>query len=84
MKKYIEHLKSKPPHQRRQHATQIAGVITAFVFVVWLGTLGVRLATSSAAIAEQNAGDQTQLANVASGAYAPGDNTLEIATTTEQ
>ena len=84
MKRYIEHLKSKPAHQRRQHATKIAGVITAFVFMVWFGTLGMRLVSSSASITEQDMGGSTQLANIVSGAYAPGVHTFEVATTTAQ
>lgn len=62
---------------------QIATAATAFVFVVWVTTLGVRLSTSGNGVAEENTDtQQTQLASVASGAYAPGQNTLEVATTT--
>ena len=48
MRRYFEHIKTKEPHQRRTHAMQIAGVITALVALGWLATLGVRLAGSSA------------------------------------
>lgn len=46
MRRYIEHIKNtREPHQRRQHAMQVAGVLTGTLFVVWLSTLGIRLAT---------------------------------------
>ncbi len=68
---------------------QIAGCLTAVVFVGWLTTLGVRFSSSGGSgVAEGQDSQQTQLANVASGAYAPsggapgqGGNTLEVATT---
>lgn len=46
MRRYLEHIKNtREPHQRRQHAMQVATVLTGGLFVLWLGTLGVRLAT---------------------------------------
>ena len=49
MKRYIEHLKNtRTTHQRRQHAVQVAGALTAALFAVWLGTLGVRLSSQTA------------------------------------
>lgn len=78
MKRYLNHIQSKPPHERRQHAVQIASVFTAFVFVAWVATLGMRLATSEGTVA--NSADQTQLAGVA--AYGAQENTLEVATST--
>ena len=65
---------------------QIAGCTTALVFVVWITTLGVRLTNSGSGTTVENADvQQTQLAQVASGAYAPSTgNTLEVATTTNQ
>lgn len=59
-KKYIEHVQSKTPHHRRQHAAQVAGVITVFAVVVWLTTLGLRFAPGTVA-GDENA-NQTQLA----------------------
>lgn len=44
MRRYIEHMHSKEPHERRQHAVRMAGVITGGLFVLWLGTFSVRLA----------------------------------------
>jgi len=80
MKKYFKHIQNKPPHERRQHAVQVAGVCTALVFVVWVTTLGMRLAHQSAAVA--GAGGDSQVAN-ASSIYDKPDNTLEVATTTD-
>lgn len=79
MKKYFNHIQSKPPHERRQHAIQVASVFTALVFVVWITTLGVRLAGISGTVA-QNPDADPQMANVSSIYDAP-DNTLEVATT---
>lgn len=52
MRGYIEHLKeTKTPHERRQHAMRVAGVVTGALFAVWIGTLSMRL-TDQAAVAE--------------------------------
>lgn len=58
MKRYIEHIQTKDPHERRQHALRIAGALTAVVFVGWLGTLGLRLAGGNVA-SEEAASNQT-------------------------
>ena len=42
----------KSPHERRQAALQIATILTAILFVGWIATLGVRLATNP--IADEN------------------------------
>ena len=78
MKKYLEHMHTKDPHERRTHALQIASALTAVVFVVWITTLGYRLATPQGQ--EQN--NSSQAASVLTGAYAPTDNGLEVASTT--
>jgi hypothetical protein len=53
MKKYFGHLQdTKTPHERREVALRIAGVLTALVFVVWLSTFGVRLALDKNAPAQ--------------------------------
>ena len=84
MNKYLQHIKQKSPHARRGHAMQIAGCVTALVFVVWLTTLGVRLTSSGGSTtAENQDAQQTQLAQVASGLPdTTAGNTLEVATTT--
>ena len=46
---------NKSPHERRQFALQVAGTITALIFVAWVATLGVRLAQSSAQSAQEAA-----------------------------
>ena len=43
MKRYFEHIKNtKTPHERRAHAMQVAGGVTALVALVWVTTLGFR------------------------------------------
>ncbi len=75
LRRYITHLKNNyTTHQRRQHSLRIAGAVTAALFVVWIGTLGVRLAsqdavaqspdtslTAAAAASTQNKGAQLQV-----------------------
>jgi len=54
MRRYIEHIQNtRTPHERRQHATQIAGVVTAVLLIGWLATLGVRL-TNRGPVVEDN------------------------------
>lgn len=75
MKRYINHIKdTHTPHERRQRAVQISGVLTVALCAVWLSTLGYRLAnhdsvaqspdaslTASAAAAAQSAQAQLQV-----------------------
>lgn len=46
MKRYLKHLKTRSTHERREFSMQAAGVITAALFVLWLATLGIRLAST--------------------------------------
>jgi hypothetical protein len=72
MKRYIEHIRSKPTHERRQHAVQVASVITGIIFIGWLGALGVRMGSgngSPVAAGPQDQSPFSQLANVASSMY---------------
>ncbi|MBX4192093.1 hypothetical protein KW798_01255 [Candidatus Parcubacteria bacterium] len=78
MKRYIEHLKTKEPHERRAHALRGAVLVTAALFFVWITTLSVRLAVMGQT---NQPGSSDQLANVIGGEYAP--NTLEVATTSD-
>jgi hypothetical protein len=82
MRRYIEHVQNKEPHERRAHALRIAGTLTALVFVGWLGTLGLRLANSPVASEE---GVPSQTASVLMGA-SPEQfmNTLQVSTTSYQ
>lgn len=78
MKNYIEHIKNKPPHERRQHAMQMSGIITAVLLLVWITTLGVRFASTPPQTASTD--DPSQLAAVAeSAAEANGQATLIVA-----
>ncbi|HUD03009.1 MAG TPA: hypothetical protein VMR46_03305 [Candidatus Paceibacterota bacterium] len=82
MKNYIAHIKSKPPHERRQHAMQIASVITGLLLVVWVTTLGVRFATTTPP-QTATTDDPSQLASVAeSAALQNGQATLMVASST--
>jgi hypothetical protein len=83
MKRYFEHMHTKSTHERRQHAVQVATMVTGVVFLGWLGTLGYRFVGPNAQIAAENQNaQQTQLAGVLSGAMAPqGGSSLEVATT---
>jgi hypothetical protein len=44
MRRYFENLHARPAHEKRQFSMQVAGMLTALIFVVWISTLGVRLA----------------------------------------
>ncbi len=62
MRRYIEHIKNtRTPHERRTHALQIAGIITAAIFVTWAGTLSWRFA--NLAPVAQDDGTQTSLSS---------------------
>lgn len=80
MKRYFEHMHSKDPHERRQHAMQVAGVLTAAVFVVWVTTLGMRLGSGTPVVVSEG---QTQTSLPAAAAAAREDNSphLEVSTT---
>ncbi len=53
MKRYLDHIKNtKAPHERRAHAVKVAGFVTAAVFVLWAGTLSLRLGSSIAPVAD--------------------------------
>ncbi len=78
---YIDQIKSRPTHERRTHAMQMAGAIIVAIFIVWVATIGIRLATENPATA-QSGDDSSQLANVASGADA-ANATLIVASSTD-
>ena len=80
MNRYLAHIQSKTPHDRRQHAMQLSAAIVAAVFVVWISTIGLRFA-SPADQSGQN-GDTSQVANIVSGAQ-NGQAALVVATTTQ-
>ena len=80
--RYIDHINSKPTHERRKHAAQVAMAITGVVFLGWLGTLGMRLSGGSAAVASDSSANETQFANVVSAQDGSGA-TLQVASTTD-
>jgi hypothetical protein len=80
IKKYLNHIHSKPPHERRQHAMQLAAGVTALALIVWVTTLGVRFALTPAQVAANNA-DSSQEASVVGAT--DGNATLLVATTTD-
>ncbi len=78
MRRYVDHIKSKEPHERRKHAVQLSGGIVALLFVVWLGTFSMRLGTP----AESADTDSSQTASAANSTMLPsGAAQLEVSTT---
>ncbi len=80
MKKYFDHINTKEPHERRQHAMRIASVVTAMVFAVWITTLGFRLGSGDARVAQDGLGEPLTASVVQSGYSGP--NQLYVASTT--
>ena len=72
-------MQSKTPHERRTHAMQVAGGVTALALLVWLGTLGIRFDSTPPQTADSN--DTSQLASVVSSQ--DGNATLIVSTTTD-
>ena len=77
MRRYLENMHQREPHERRAHAMRVALALTSGLFFVWITTLGIRLTSQSAQLATES----DQLANVLSGVYAP--NELVVSTTTD-
>lgn len=78
MRRYIEHMReTREPHERRQHAMRVAGVMTGALFAVWLGTLGARLAQES----EVAQSPDTSLTAAAAASEANKGAQLEVSTT---
>jgi hypothetical protein len=82
MKKYFDHINSKEPHERRQHAMRIAGVFTAMVFMVWITTLGFRLTGGQDQVAQDDSNQTSLTAAAVQNGYS-GPNQLYVATTTD-
>lgn len=91
MRRYIEHIKqTRAPHERRTHAMQVAGVLTAAVFAVWLGTLSLRLGSGDAVAQDDGSSTligsapdaaQTSLSASAAQSSQDGKARLEVSTT---
>ena len=78
IKSYINSVHSKPPHERRAHALQLATGLTGMAVVVWVTTLGLRFASTP----QQTPGtDINQMASVVTSQQ--GNAQLEVATTTD-
>ena len=71
-------MQTKDPHERRAHAMRVAGVVTAFVFVGWVTTLGVRLGSGSEVAQESDFSSQAASAIQATYLQQAG---LEVAST---
>lgn len=76
MKKYLAHVHTKPTHERRQLAMRYATLVTAVVFVGWLGMLGVRLAFSPSTTA--STADNSSFAATVMGGMNSAAATLEV------
>ena len=82
MKRYIQKIKdTHTTHERRQQAMRVSGVLTAALFAVWLGTLGVRLTSQFGTTAESADNAEAQVASVVS-AVQKGEARLQVSTTT--
>jgi hypothetical protein len=76
MKRYFDHIQTKEPHERRQHAMRLAGAVTAAVFAVWITTLGLRLGGSGQLA--QDDGTQTSLSASAAQSMYGAPNQLMV------
>ncbi len=72
---------NKEPHERRQHAMQIAGIVTAAVFAVWITTLGLRLG-GTIRVAEDSSNQTSLSASAVQSGY-NGQNQLMVVPTTQ-
>lgn len=80
MTPYLERMKEKTPHERRQHAAGIAATATVVVALAWMSSLAYYLpmALSGASVAQESA--SSQFAGVLSSGSAPKP-ALEVSTT---
>lgn len=84
MKRYFEHMAGKSTHERRQHATRVAGAVTGVVALLWVVSLGYRLPMGGGTenpIAGSDSSAQSQLASVVAGLRPATSATLEVSTT---
>ena len=80
MKRYLDHMKTKSPHERRQHAMQVSAGVVALVFVAWISTIGLRFSSTPQSISDTSNDNTSQSATVLNSS--PEQNTLQVATTT--
>ena len=83
MRRYIEHIKSKEPHEQRRHALGVAGIVAGVFALAWVATLPARLGAISASEASDPNTDYSQAAAVAGAqaAQSQGAPGVEVATT---
>jgi len=78
MRRYIEHIKSKEPHERRRHALGLAAATTGVFAVAWLMSFCARFSTNPQVAAQPGDTSQTAAAQTA----LPSDaSQLQISTT---
>ncbi len=78
MRRYIEHIKTKEPHERRKHAVQLSAVFVGMLFFAWLATFAGRLSL----VPPSPDSDPTQVAAVANSTMLPqGAAQVEVSTT---
>lgn len=82
MKKYLEHIQTQEPHDRRQHAMRIAGATTVAVFAIWITTLGFRYGTGGTNLAGEENPNQTSLTAATSQSIFGEQNQLVVSSTT--
>ena len=70
---------TKTTHERRTHALQVAGGVTAVALLIWISTLGIRFASTPPQTADSS--DTSQLASVVSSQ--DGNATLMVATSSD-
>lgn len=81
MNRYFDHMHTRSPHERRQHALRVAGVFTALIFAGWVTTFGLSNMGDNSQIVQSSDGAQNAAAVVASSPYA--QNQLVVATTSD-
>lgn len=82
MNRYLEHMHTRSPHERRQHALRVAGVLTALIFAGWVTTFGLQSAGGvGSQVAGSGQGVQSAAAVVANSPYA--QNQLIVATSSD-
>ncbi len=81
MNRYFKHMRTKSPHERRQHAAGVAAAATAVIAMGWLVSLAyVTPGPVGGVMAGDGSSAQDQLANAVN-SVANGAPTLEVSTT---
>lgn len=60
MRRIIEHIQNKPPHEKRHFSMQASAILVGMIFLGWISTLGLRLSDTNtptvARASDQNIG----------------------------